>query len=323
MTATFPDQVEELSASQRDAARWATAVHDRLTSDFTALDGGPGFREDSWSREGGGGGVSRVMLNGRTFEKAGVNRSVVWGPLPEEAAKRLGGNTPTGVALTFFAAGVSVVMHPSSPKVPTVHFNVRYFEIGDAATGTTLDAWFGGGTDITPYFPHEEDPRDFHRALRRHCDSFDARLYPEFKGWCDRYFVNTHRGGEARGMGGVFFDHVRPGDNVWGLDRDTLFSFGLGLTETLCSVYGTIVNRRRHETFGEREKHFQLLRRGRYVEFNLVHDRGTLFGLQTGARIESVLMSLPAVAAWDYAPTFEPGSFEARFMDMLAPRDWV
>ncbi len=323
MTATLPDPVHALSPTQQDAARWAEQVHARLTSAFTSLDGGPGFREDSWEREGGGGGVSRVMVDGQVFEKAGVNRSVVMGPLPPEAARRLGGRTPADTALTFFAAGVSVVMHPASPMVPTVHFNVRYFEIGDATTGQLIDAWFGGGTDITPYYPHVEDPRDFHQALRHLCDSFDARIYPECKAWCDRYFVNTHRGNEARGLGGIFFDHMRPDDNPFGLDRSALFSFGLGITDTLAEVYATIVNRRRHEAFGQREKHFQLLRRGRYVEFNLVHDRGTLFGLQTGARIESVLMSLPAVAAWDYAPSFEPGSFEARFMELLAPRVWA
>lgn len=322
MTAIVPDS-DVLTPAQREVARWTEDVQDRLVRAFTEADGGPGFREDHWEREGGGGGVSRVMVNGHVFEKGGVNRSVVWGALPDEAARRLGSRAPTGTPLHFFAAGVSVVMHPASPMVPTVHFNVRVFEIADARTGQPLDAWFGGGTDITPYYPHLDDPAEFHVALRAHCDAYGPELYPTWKGWCDRYFVNTHRGGEARGMGGIFYDHVRPDDNPFGMDRDALLRFAVGLTDTLAETYPRIVARRRHEPYGDREKHFQLLRRGRYVEFNLVHDRGTIFGLQTGARIESVLMSLPAVAGWDYAPTFEPGSFEARFMELLKPRDWA
>jgi coproporphyrinogen III oxidase len=310
-----------VSTAQEIAVLWARDVHDQLTSAFARLDGTGSFREDAWERDGGGGGLSRVMVGGGLFEKAGVNRSVVSGPLPDAAAERLGGRTISGRAHTFFAGGVSVVLHPLSPMVPTLHLNVRYFEISDAITGQCVDRWFGGGTDLTPYYPCPADARDFHRALKQMCDGFDATLYAPFKAWCDRYFVNTHRGGEPRGIGGIFYDHIRPGED--GVGTVEWFAFGRQLASTAASIYAEIVARHRYAAYGERERHFQLLRRGRYVEFNLVHDRGTLFGLQTGARIESVLMSLPAIAAWDYSPVFAPGSFEAQFMDLLTPRDWA
>lgn len=312
-----------MSESRDRATEWTREIHDDLTAFFTDLDQGGAFVEDAWEREGGGGGVSRVIIDGATFEKGGVNRSTVWGPLPAEAAQRLGGRYPGDVeGLGFFASGVSIVIHPRSPMVPTVHFNVRYFEI-TGSDGSPLDAWFGGGTDLTPYYPHVEDGRDFHRALARIAGEIHPSIYPRFKAWCDRYFVNHHRGGEARGVGGIFYDHVREGEDESGLDAAGLFGLARGVAQALREGYGPIVDRRRHETFGERELHFQRLRRGRYVEFNLVHDRGTIFGLQTGARIESVLMSLPPEARWDYNPVFEPGSFEARFIELLKPREWV
>lgn len=311
------------SDSRRRAARWTIDIHDELVDFFTTLDGGGTFREDRWEREGGGGGVSRVMIDGVTFEKAGVNRSTVWGNLPLEAARRLGGRYPADAGeLQFFASGVSVVVHPRSPMVPTVHFNVRYFEIA-SASGEMVDAWFGGGTDLTPFQPQWRDARDFHVALHDMCARHHPSLYPRFKAWCDRYFVNTHRGGEARGIGGIFYDHVRPEEDESQMSTDGWFDFARGVSQTLRAAYAPIVERRRAEPFGERELHFQRLRRGRYVEFNLVHDRGTIFGLQTGARIESVLMSLPPESRWDYNPSFEPGSRETEFMEMLRARDWL
>ena len=330
MTSSAPQGVRrtttpppDLSEPRRRAAQWTIEIHDELTSFFTRLDEGGTFQEDRWEREGGGGGVSRVLVNGTTFEKAGVNRSTVWGPLPLDAARRLGGRYPAdATGLQFFASGVSIVVHPRSPMIPTVHFNVRYFEIAQA-DGSTIDAWFGGGTDLTPYQPQWRDARDFHVALHHMCARHHPSLYPRFKAWCDTYFVNAHRGGEARGVGGIFYDHVRPGEDESRLDAEGWFDFARGVAHALQVGYAPIVERHRHDPYGERELHFQRLRRGRYVEFNLVHDRGTIFGLQTGARIESVLMSLPPEARWDYNPVFEPGSPEAEFMEMLEPRDWL
>jgi coproporphyrinogen III oxidase len=304
------------------AAAWIADVHDDLTALFERLDGGARFREDAWTRPEGGGGVSRVLTDGATFEKGGINRSVVEGILPPEALRRLGGaGAPAGPTL-FFVTGVSLVIHPRSPRIPTVHLNVRYFELTDA-DGHPTDAWFGGGTDLTPTYPHADDAVHFHRALRDVCDRHDPAFYPRFKAWCDEYFRNLHRDGEARGVGGIFYDHVRPDDPAHGASADRLFAFADAVGRSLHTAYAPIVERRRAEPWTERERAFQLFRRGRYVEFNLVHDRGTTFGLQTNARIESVLMSLPPLAAWPYAPAFAPGSFEAALQAMLAPRDWV
>jgi coproporphyrinogen III oxidase len=222
--------------------------------------------------------------------------------------------------LSFSAVGLSLVIHPRSPLVPTVHLNVRYFEIV-RPTGELIDAWFGGGTDLTPTYPFPEDAQHFHRALKAVCDRHHPMFYPRFKTWCDHYFVNTHRGEERRGVGGIFFDHLRAGESALSLTQ--LFEFVTGVGEVLPAAYGPLIARRRDLSFGERERHFQLVRRGRYAEFNLVHDRGTLFGLQTRARIESVLMSLPPLAAWDYSPVYPPDSFEAELLAMLEPRDWA
>jgi coproporphyrinogen III oxidase len=295
-------------------------LHDELTHLFTRLDGGGCFGEDRWERPGGGGGVSRVLSEGITFEKAGVNRSLVEGVLDQHLAQRIGARASAMESSTFFATGVSLVAHPRSPMVPTVHLNVRYFEIA-RATGEPADAWFGGGTDLTPTYPFPEDAEHFHRALKTICDRRHGNFYPRFKSWCDHYFVNTHRAEERRGIGGVFFDHLRAGES--GLDLHQLFEFVNSVAGVLADAYVPIVERRKGLAYGERERRFQLLRRGRYVEFNLLHDRGTLFGLQTGARIESVLMSLPPVAAWDYSPVYQPGSFEAELLEMLEPRDWA
>ena len=299
---------------------WIERLHDDTTDFFTALDRGGTFREDRWDRAGGGGGVTRVLIDGGAFEKAGVNRSTVAGVLEPHIAQRIGARSPAMEPVSFFVTGMSLVIHPRSPMIPTVHLNVRYFEI-TRSSGETVDAWFGGGTDLTPTYPHPEDAVHFHRALKTLCMGHHPSFYPRFKSWCDHYFVNTHRGEERRGVGGIFFDNLRAGDG--GLSLEQLFDFASGVGSVLPQAYGPIVDRRRDLAYGERERRFQLQRRGRYAEFNLVHDRGTLFGLQTGARIESVLMSLPPLAAWDYSPVYQADSFEARLLSMLEPRDWV
>jgi coproporphyrinogen III oxidase len=262
------------------------------------------------------------MTDGVTFEKAGINRSAVLGELPAAAAKRLGGQGATEGTTHFFATGVSLVVHPRSPKVPTVHLNVRYFELTDAH-GALTDCWHGGGTDLTPFYPHHEDARQFHRALQAMCNRHHAGFYPAHKRWCDEYFVNTHRDHEARGVGGIFFDHLRANDAAHGLAHEAVGAYVTDVARVLRQAYEPIVDRRRDESFTDAEREFQLVRRGRYVEFNLVHDRGTVFGLQTNARVESVLMSLPPLAMWQYAPRYTPDSFEARLQDMLKPRAWA
>ncbi len=302
-------------------AAWTAALQDEITRLFESLDGGH-FEEAAWDRQGGGGGRSRLLANGRVFEKAGVNRALVEGILPLDAAARLGGNIPAGTVPHFFATGVSVVVHPRSPMVPTVHLNVRYFELSDA-DGGVHDAWYGGGTDLTPTYPFAEDARDFHRALQRVCDTHGAGLYAAYKPLCDEYFRNTHRANEARGVGGVFFDHLRPDDAAHGLDDGALHAFVHAVGRALETAYAPIVRRRRDTPFTDREVRLQRHRRARYVEFNLLHDRGTLFGLQTGARTESVLMSMPPVAEWVTPPEAPAGSIEAELAAMLVPRDWA
>jgi coproporphyrinogen III oxidase len=304
---------------ERVAAR-IEQLHDQATELFRELDRGGAFREDRWERPEGGGGVTRVLTNGTTFEKAGVNRSTVEGPLSPQLAQRIGAHTTASQPTRFYVTGLSLVVHPRSPLVPTVHLNVRYFEIA-GPLGEPIDAWFGGGTDLTPTYPFPDDASHFHRALKLACDRHDPAFYARFKTWCDHYFVNTHRHEERRGIGGIFFDNLRAGES--GLSPDRLLEFVGDVGSVLAEAYAPIVERRRNAAYGERERQFQLARRGRYVEFNLVHDRGTLFGLSTGARIESVLMSLPPIAAWEYSPVYQPGSFEAELLQMLEPRDWA
>lgn len=309
--------------SRRERARaWIVELHDETTALFERLDRGGSFHEDRWLRPGGGGGVTRVLADGATFEKVGVNRSAVDGDLPPAAAARLGARTNDLPDVRFFATGLSVVAHPRNPRVPTVHMNVRYFELTDAG-GEVLDAWFGGGTDLTPTYPCPDDARAFHRTLRATCDRHHASLYPRFKAWCDDYFRNTHRGGEARGVGGVFFDNVRPGEDASALDEHGLFAFVGDVARTLTTGYGPIVEQRRDAPSAEAERSLQLTRRARYAEFNLLHDRGTLFGLQTGARVESVLMSLPPLARWVYAPDGASDPLSDALTAMLVPRDWA
>jgi coproporphyrinogen III oxidase len=280
------------------------ALQDKICLALEAADGEARFREDLWERAGGGGGRTRVMENGAVFEKAGVNFSAVEGTLPEEFAQKLGG----GDAREFFATGVSLVLHPLNPYVPTVHANFRYLERGDAG-------WFGGGADLTPYYPFREDVVHFHRTLKQACDRHDAADYLKFKKWCDDYFTIKHRD-EMRGVGGVFFDYLKG-------DLEAIFAFVRDAGESFLPAYLPIVEKRRGILFGDREREFQLIRRGRYVEFNLVYDRGTTFGLETRGRTESILMSLPPLARWnyDYHPT--PGTPEAEAWAYYQPHDWL
>jgi len=317
-----PEHATPGDARRARAIAWIAGLHEDVTALFTRLDRGGTFREDRWDRAEGGGGHSRVMIEGATFEKGGVNRSVVYGRLPAAAAAKLGGRGVSDGESLFFATGVSLVFHPRSPMIPTVHLNVRYFEISDD-DGNLRDAWYGGGTDITPMYPFPDDVQHFHRTLASVCNRFHPSLHTRFKPWCDEYFRNTHRDNETRGCGGVFFDHLRPGEDESGMDPETTMAFVDAVGRSLIEAYGPIVERRRQVDYGDRERSFQLVRRGRYVEFNLVHDRGTHFGLHTAARIESVLMSMPPLAAWPYAPTWPADSFESALLRMLEPRDWL
>jgi coproporphyrinogen III oxidase len=271
------------------------------------------FIEDEWERDGGGGGVSRVIQDGDVLHKAGVNVSVVSGELSEEAAREMGGGTHID-DLSFWAAGLSLVFHPVNPMAPTVHANYRYFERGDG----NIDGgwWFGGGSDLTPAYLFEEDARHFHSTLKSTCDEHDPEYYPEFKEWCDEYFYIPHRE-EHRGVGGIFFDNLHDGE------RDELFDFVRDCGDALIPSYMPILERRKDMDYSDSHKRWQRLRRGRYVEFNLVYDRGTKFGLRTGGRTESILMSLPLEARWEYDPDIQTPA-QNDIMDVLVePRDWV
>jgi len=291
---------------------WLQQLQDDITTAFEAIDG-KRFREDAWTREaGGGGGRTRVLEEGQVFEKAGVNYSFVTGEsLPPSATAA----RPELAGRGFAATGVSLVIHPRNPYVPTSHMNVRFF-IAEKA-GSEPVWWFGGGFDLTPYYGFEQDCEHWHREAWRACQPFGPDVYPRFKRWCDEYFFLKHRN-EPRGIGGIFFDDL----NEWGFER--CFAFLRAVGEAYLPAYLPIVERRRHLEWGERERHFQLYRRGRYVEFNLVYDRGTLFGLQTGGRTESILVSLPPLVRWQYDWHPEPGSEEARlYQEFLRPRDWL
>lgn len=311
-----------MTSNAEQAVAWVETLHDAATQLFETLDEGGQFLEDAWERPGGGGGVTRLLTDGATFEKIGVNKSAVSGHLTAALAERLGSEATRGADAQFFATGLSIVAHPRHPRLPTVHLNVRYFEIS-RVDGLVLDAWFGGGTDLTPTYPQSADAIHFHSALRRACDAHHAALYAEFKPQCDEYFRNHHRGGEARGIGGIFFDHLRPSRNKFGLETDALFAFAGDVARSLQHSYVPIIRARCTEISQPEERHLQLKRRARYVEFNLLHDRGTLFGLQSNARIESVLMSLPPLAEWTYTPAGSESELERALLDMLVPRDWA
>ncbi|WP_298732650.1 oxygen-dependent coproporphyrinogen oxidase [uncultured Chitinophaga sp.] len=289
-------------------------LQDEICGALEAIDGKAAFREDRWERPGGGGGKTRVIAEGAVFEKGGVNTSVVHGALPEAMAQQFKVNDSQ-----FMACGISLVIHPLNPFVPTVHANFRYFELYDK-DGALKDSWFGGGADLTPYYLFEEDGRHFHQAFKNACDPFGKELYPLYKKHCDEYFVNKHRNNEARGIGGIFYDYLRPDANR---DANQLFAFSQANGQAFLDAYLPIVKQRKDMPYTAAHKDWQEYRRGRYVEFNLIHDRGTLFGLKTNGRIESILMSLPPRARWEYDYHPAPGTPEAMLLEYLKPRDWV
>ena len=293
-------------------------AQDDICAALARLDGGT-FREDHWEREGGGGGRSRVLQNGRVFEKAGVGTSIVHGTLSPEAARSMGGGQKADPNdLRFFAAGLSLVVHPHNPMAPTMHANVRYFERGDGRAPGSW--WFGGGADLTPSYLFDDDAAHFHRTLKDACDAHEPGDYPRFKRWCDEYFRIPHRG-ETRGVGGIFFDDLHGDDDG---ARDARFAFVTAVAGAVVPAYVPLVARRCDLPYTDAQKEWQQLRRGRYVEFNLVYDRGTLFGLKTGGRIESILMSLPLTARWEYDHAPPAGSEEARLLAVLqSPREWL
>lgn len=288
------------------------AFQDALCARLETFEPQAKFSSDRWTRDAGGGGDTRVLADGATFEQAGVNFSQVHGDnLPASASAR----RPELAGRSFTATGVSTVIHPRNPHVPTSHANVRLFVA--EKDGEQPVWWFGGGFDLTPYYAYREDAIAWHRAAHDACAPYGEDVYPRFKQWCDEYFYLSHRN-ENRGIGGLFFDDL----NEFGFERS--FAFIRDVGQTFTDAYAAIVARRNDTPWGERERDFQLYRRGRYVEFNLVYDRGTLFGLQSGGRTESILMSLPPLAAWRYDRRAEPGSAEAELTDyFLKPRDWL
>ena len=301
-----------MDTSTKAVESYLTGLQDRLCAALEEVDGGARFADDSWERAEGGGGRSRVLTAGAVFEQAGVAFSHVHGhALPASATA----SRPDLAGYGFTALGVSLVLHPRNPYVPTTHMNVRYF-IAEKR-GAPSAWWFGGGFDLTPFYPFEEDVVHWHTVARDLCAPFGAEVYPRLKSWCDHYFYLRHRG-EPRGVGGLFFDDLSEG----GFER--CFAFERAVGDALLAAYLPIVERRRDLPYGERERDFQLYRRGRYIEFNLLYDRGTLFGLQSGGRTESILMSLPPEVRFRYNWKPEPGTPEARLYELfLHPRDWV
>ena len=290
--------------------RLVESVQARICEALGALDMQATFRSDRWERAGGGGGLSRVLEGGDVWEKAGVNTSAVHGALPERMAGVLGVE-----AAPFFATGVSLVIHPRSPYIPTVHANFRYFALG-ADFGRPADQWFGGGADLTPYYPELADVRHFHQTWKDVCDRHpDVADYATFKRQCDAYFYLPHRK-EARGVGGIFYDYLRD-------DPEALFQLSHDAGHAFLDAYLPIAERHKNRPYGERERTYQALRRGRYAEFNLLFDRGTKFGIETDGRTESILMSLPPHVQWRYEWRPEPGTPEAEAQAFFQPRDWL
>jgi coproporphyrinogen III oxidase len=292
--------------------QWLTSFQDSVCDSLEGRDGSAKFIEDKWERTGFGFGRTKIMSQGAVFEQAGVNFSSVKGEAlpPAATAKR-----PELVGRSFRAMGVSIVVHPNNPYVPTTHANLRFIRADK--DGEEPVWWFGGGFDLTPYYGFEEDAIFWHTAARDACSKYGEDIYPKFKQWCDDYFYIKHRN-EQRGIGGIFFDDL----NQWSFD--TCFEFVRGVGIGFLKGYLPIVDLRRNTQYSDNEREFQLYRRGRYVEFNLVYDRGTLFGLQSGGRTESILMSLPPLVRWSYSRVPEPGSEEARLLDyFLKPKDWI
>ena len=281
-------------------------LQDSICRGLEHLDGsGTGFVQDLWERPGGGGGRTRVFSGGNIIEKGGVNFSHVHGAMPEKIARKL--KLETGAS--FHATGVSIVLHPSHPYVPIIHSNVRYFQVEGGVF------WFGGGIDVTPAYIDLEQGRAFHQLMKATCDKTDLTYYPKFKKWADEYFFLKHRN-ETRGIGGIFFDHLKT-------EKEKHFAFVQDVGHAFLEAYRPLVMQHRGREYGEREIQWQLLRRSRYVEFNLVHDAGTKFGLETGGRTESILMSMPPLARWEYAHAPEEGSPEAKTLEYLRPMEWL
>ncbi len=290
-------------------ATWFQGLQDRICLALEEMDGHGKFQEDAWQRDGGGGGRSRV-IEGQVIEKGGVNFSAVHGRLPEKIAEAL--KLPES---DFFATGVSIVLHPASPMVPIIHMNVRYFETQTHKPSNTQAPvwWFGGGIDLTPHYVVEEDARFFHQKMKDVCDRHDPAFYPEFKRWADDYFFLKHRN-ETRGIGGIFFDHL---NEKRGIPQDKAFAFVKDVGETFAPTYVHLALKNKDLGFGEAEKKWQAIRRGRYVEFNLLWDKGTKFGLDTDGRTESILMSMPPLAQWFYNHKPEAGSPEGQTLEWL------
>ncbi len=298
-------------------------LQNQITSALEEIDGKAKFQEDKWIRPEGGGGQTRVIENGNVFEKGGVNISEVFGKLPESM------QTYFGVTdADFFACGLSLVLHPKNPFVPTVHANWRYFEMYDSL-GNIVDSWFGGGQDLTPYYLFEEDAKHFHQVCKTACDKHSPSFYDTYKKRCDEYFWNSHRN-EARGVGGLFFDYLKSSvasakdDKNIAMTMQDWFNFVTEIGDSFLECFIPIVQKRKDHPYSTANRTWQEIRRGRYVEFNLVHDKGTLFGLKTNGRIESILMSLPPVVQWRYDHHPEPGSDEEKLVNVLKkPKDWI
>ena len=289
-------------------------LQDTITSKLETIDGKATFKEDPWVRKEGGGGRTRVIENGAVFEKGGVNISEVHGELPESMQSYFGVKDAN-----FFACGLSLVLHPQNPFIPTVHANWRYFEMYDQE-GNIVDQWFGGGQDLTPYYLFEEDATHFHQICKIACDKHDSSFHPKYKARCDEYFYNAHRG-EGRGIGGLFFDHLKKTETM---SMEDWYNFVTEVGDSFLKAYVPIVEKRKNLEYTQENRDWQEIRRGRYVEFNLVHDKGTLFGLKTNGRIESILMSLPPHVQWRYDHQPEPGSEEEKLVERLKnPKDWV
>ncbi|MBK6988342.1 MAG: oxygen-dependent coproporphyrinogen oxidase [Bacteroidetes bacterium] len=291
-------------------SEWFKGLQDRICSGLEEADGKGVFKEDQWDRVQGGGGRTRIIQNGNVIEKGGVNFSAVFGKAPEFLINQLKADENA----QFFATGVSIVIHPSNPHVPIIHMNVRYFEMSGGI------AWFGGGIDLTPHYVKQKDGEFFHQQLKVACDKHDLEYYPEFKKWADNYFFIKHRQ-ETRGIGGIFFDQLKSSEKYSLEDR---WKFVQEIGDSFLPIYTELMKRNRSSVFTDNEKQWQLLRRGRYVEFNLVYDRGTKFGLETDGRTESILMSLPNLAAWEYNFKVELDSPEQQTLGQLKKGiDWV
>lgn len=298
--------------TKEEISEWFRSLQRDICGRLEKADGKGKFISDVWERPGGGGGVSRVLKDGNIIEKGGVNFSAVWGKTPETTLKLLDLSGTGNEAPVFFATGVSIVLHPVNPWVPIIHMNVRYFEIIPEGDRKEL-WWFGGGIDLTPHYVVEEDARYFHGALKKVCDQHHPSYYPSFKKWADEYFYIRHRN-ETRGIGGIFFDYLKGED---GFTKESRFEFVKSVGSVFAPAYTALMRKNYLLPFGEKEKQWQYLRRGRYVEFNLVWDRGTKFGLETDGRTESILMSLPPQANWEYDHRPAEGSEEATTLALL------